>query len=76
MRGRSVLLASSLLFLTACEKDFDEKYQENLERLNEEAKEIEVRVEQQLTEGREADQVLQPAQEAGNSAAFDRQEAE
>ena len=59
MRGRAALLSFSLLVLTACEKDFDEKYQENLEQLNEDAREIEARVDQQLAEGREADAVLE-----------------
>ncbi len=68
MRGRAVLLSFALLVLTACEKDFDEKYQESLEQLNEEAKEIEARVAQQLAEGREADKVMQPTEDVDNSA--------
>lgn len=68
MRGRAVLLSFALLILTACEKDFDEKYQESLEQLNEEAKEIEARVAQQLAEGREADKVMQPTEDVDNSA--------
>lgn len=68
MRGGAVLLAFPLLALTACEKDFDAKYQENLEQLNEEAREIEARVDQQLAEGREADKVMQPKAETENPA--------
>ena len=68
MRGRAVLLSFALLVLTACEKDFDEKYQESLEQLNEDAKEIEARVAQQLAEGREADKVMQPTEDVDNSA--------
>ncbi len=76
MRDSAILLLFSLLALTACEKDFDEKYQENLEQLNEEAKEIEARVEQQLAEGREADKVAQPAEEAENSVETGREAAD
>lgn len=76
MRGRAILLLFSLLVLAACEKDFDEKYQENLEQLNEEAKEIEARVEQQLAEGREADKVMQPAEDVENSAETGREAAD
>ncbi|WP_373490607.1 hypothetical protein [Parasphingorhabdus sp.] len=74
MRGRAVLLAFPLLVLTACEKDFDEKYQENLEQLNEDAREIEAHVDQQLAEGREADTVLE-SEEDGQQRTEARSEA-
>lgn len=76
MRGRVILLSFYLLGLAACEKDFDERYQENLEQLNQEAKEIEARVEQQLAEGREADKVIQPEEEAENSVEPGREAAD
>lgn len=74
MRGRAVLLSFPLLVLTACEKDFDEKYQENLEQLNEDAREIEAHVDQQLAEGREADTVLE-SEEDGQQRTEARSEA-
>lgn len=61
MRGVVVPLILSMLSLTACEKDFEEKYQDNLERLQQEAREIEAGVDQQLAEGREADAVRETA---------------
>ncbi len=76
MRRRAVLLVLSLFALTACEKDFDEKYQDNLEQLNQEAQEIEARVDQQLAEGREADKVMQSADETEGSAKTDAETAE
>ena len=50
MRLRAFVLAVFILSLSGCEKDFDEKYQDNLEKLNEAASEIEARVDQQLAE--------------------------
>ncbi|AMO71125.1 hypothetical protein AZE99_03965 [Sphingorhabdus sp. M41] len=57
-----ILLAISLLSLSACEKDFDEKYQDNLDQLNAEAKAIESGVIQHLAEGRQADEIIQSAE--------------
>jgi len=76
MRGRVILLPFFLLGLLACEKDFDEEYQENLEQLNDEAKEIETRLEQQLAEGREADKVMQPAEETEDLVETGREAAD
>lgn len=64
MRGGAIILAIAMLSLTACEKDFDEKYQDSLEKLNEEAKEIKSGVEQQLAEGREADKTIELAEDS------------
>ncbi|WP_339821851.1 hypothetical protein [uncultured Parasphingorhabdus sp.] len=61
MRGRIIFLATSLLSLSACEKDFDEKYQDNLDQLNEEAKAIEAGVNEHLAEGRKADKIIESA---------------
>lgn len=61
MRGQIILLAISLLSLNACEKDFDEKYQDNLDQLNEEAKRIESGVDEHLAEGRKADKIIESA---------------
>jgi demethoxyubiquinone hydroxylase (CLK1/Coq7/Cat5 family) len=67
MRGGLVVLSLSMLSLAACEKEFDEKYQENLEQLNEEAKEIKSGVDQRLAEGQEADRIMETeAEEARN----------
>ena len=63
MRSGAIILAISALALSACEKDFDEKYQDNLEKLNEEARQIESGVSQQLAEGREADKIMESADE-------------
>lgn len=63
MRGRMILLVISMLFLTACEKNFDEKYQDNLDQLNEEAKAIESGVNQHLAEGLEADKIIESAEQ-------------
>tara|TARA_R110002049_G_scaffold273623_1_gene451453 strand:+ start:446 stop:676 length:231 start_codon:yes stop_codon:yes gene_type:complete len=63
MRLRAFVLAVFILSLSGCEKDFDEKYQDNLEKLNEAASEIEARVDQQLAEGREADTIIESAKE-------------
>ncbi|WP_417608748.1 hypothetical protein [Parasphingorhabdus sp.] len=56
-------MAVLILSLSGCEKDFDEKYQDNLEKLNEAASEIEASVDQQLAEGREADTITESAKE-------------
>ncbi len=63
MRLRAFVLAVLILSLSGCEKDFDEKYQDNLEKLNEAASEIEASVDQQLAEGREADTITESAKE-------------
>ncbi len=72
MRGRAIVLAISMLSLSACEKDFDEKYQDNLEKLQEQAREIESGVDEQLAAGREADKITESVNEterpADNSA--------
>ncbi|PIX63999.1 MAG: hypothetical protein COZ43_12870 [Sphingomonadales bacterium CG_4_10_14_3_um_filter_58_15] len=52
-----------MLSLSACEKDFDEKYQDNLEKLQEEARKIESGVDEQLAAGREADKITESANE-------------
>ena len=62
MRGGTSVLMLALLSLAACEKDFDDKYRDNLEQLTEEAEAIEAGVNQQLAEGREADKILEPTQ--------------
>ena len=70
MHLRTLVLTVSLFSLSGCEKDFDEKYQDNLEKLNEAASEIEAGVDQnesgvsqQLAEGREADKIMESADE-------------
>lgn len=62
MHRGMILLAISLLSLSACEKDFDEKYQDNLDQLHEEAEAIESGVDQHLAEGRKADEIFQSAE--------------
>ncbi|MEH6789327.1 hypothetical protein [Parasphingorhabdus sp.] len=76
MLGRVVILACCALVLSACEKDFDEKYQDNLEQLDREAKEIEARVERQLAEGREADKAMQRSDDAATAEEPAREAAE
>jgi hypothetical protein len=68
MHLRTLVLTVSLFSLSGCEKDFDEKYQDNLEKLNEAASEIEAGVDQKLFEGREADKIMQSATEDENLA--------
>ncbi|NCN83647.1 MAG: hypothetical protein GW822_11420 [Sphingomonadales bacterium] len=68
MRGRAIVLAISMLSLSACEKDFDEKYQDNLEKLQEEARKIESGVDEQLAAGREADKITESANETESPA--------
>lgn len=68
MHLRTLVLTVSLFSLGGCEKDFDEKYQDNLEKLNEAASEIEAGVDQKLSEGREADKIMQSATEDENLA--------
>ena len=68
MRGRAIVLAIPMLSLSACEQDFDEKYQDNLEKLQEQAEEIESGVDQQLAAGREADKITESANETESSA--------
>ena len=58
MRFRLVTLSISVLLLTACEQEFDDKYEDNLQALEEEAKAIQSDVDQQLAEGEEADRAL------------------
>jgi hypothetical protein len=65
MRGGPILLAVAMLSLSACEKNFDEKYQDNLEQLNEEARAIESGVSRHLAEGREADELIEAGKDAG-----------
>ncbi|WP_417619800.1 hypothetical protein [Parasphingorhabdus sp.] len=67
MRGGVIFLVISMLSLSACEKDFDEKYQDNLEQLNEEARAIESGVNRHLTEGLEADRIIESAEEADDT---------
>lgn len=64
MRGGAAILGFAMLSLAACEKNFDQKYQDNLDQLNEEAKAIESGVDKQLAEGRKADTIIGSAQEA------------
>ena len=61
MGRQIILLAISILSLSACEKDFDEKYQDNLDQLNEEAQRIEAGVNEHLAEGRKADKAIESA---------------
>jgi len=68
MRGRAIILAISMLSLSACEKDFDEKYQDNLEKLQEEARKIESGVDEQLAAGREADKITESVNETERPA--------
>jgi len=63
MRRGMILLTFSMLSLSACEKDFDEKYQDNLDQLNEEAKAIESGINEHLAEGRKADKVIGSAEQ-------------
>lgn len=63
MRPPAILLAISMVSLSACEKDFDEKYQDNLEKLNQEARDIESGVDQRLAAGREADKIIESAED-------------
>jgi len=67
MRREPILLAILMLSLTACEKSFDEKYQDNLDQLHEEAEAIESGVNLQLAEGAEADKIIE-GQEKSDSA--------
>ena len=63
MRRAAILLAISMVSLSACEKAFDEKYQDNLEKLNQEARDIESGVDQRLAAGREADKIIESAED-------------
>lgn len=68
MRVGAIVLTISMLSLSACEKDFDEKYQDNLEKLQEQAEEIESGVDQQLAAGREADKITESANKTESPA--------
>ncbi|VWX58403.1 hypothetical protein [Sphingorhabdus sp. 109] len=63
MHRTIISLAFPLLCLSACEKDFDEKYQDNLDQLNAEAEAIESGVNRHLSEGRKADEIMESAKQ-------------
>ncbi len=68
MRGGASILIISTLLLAACEKDFEERYEDNLEQLNDEAKEIKSGVDRQLAEGREGDKAIESTEEVEKRA--------
>lgn len=68
MRLKALILPLTLALLTACEKEFDDKYEDNLEALNAQAEEIKSSVDQRMAEGREADRAL-AADDAADDAA-------
>lgn len=70
MRLKALILPLPLVLLTACEKEFDDKYEENLEALNARAEEIKSSVDQRMAEGREADRAVEADDAADGAAAL------
>lgn len=51
-------IASAMLI--GCSQDFDEKYEDNLEELTQEADDIKLSVDKRFNESAEADKILRP----------------
>ena len=60
----AILATASGLMLSACEQQFDEKFEDNLEELTSEAGEIQAQTDARLGAGREADKAIEEAEEA------------
>lgn len=64
MRPAAAILAiAGAVLLSACERKFDEKFEDNLEQLTSEAGEIKAQTDERLGAGREADKAIEEAEE-------------
>lgn len=58
MKNSFILYAMASLLLMGCGQDFDEKYEDNLQELTQEADEINAHIDQRFKESEEADKIL------------------
>lgn len=63
-----MIAALASLILIGCEKDFDEKYEDNLQQLQQKADAIEADVDQRLQERAQAEKILRPNNISDNKA--------
>lgn len=58
MKNSFILYAMASLLLMGCGQDFDEKYEDNLQKLTQEADEINAHIDQRFKESEATDKIL------------------